>query len=119
MREANRIDLECDAPRSTADFLRGSDGSSGPSVIYEIEVMACNWRSVEVYQQCALAYVGTGMQAICTGFEAKEIVAVMDALNVRVKRRPRILRDVIFMGRVAAGYINEQNARAAAARKNG
>lgn len=86
-------------------------------MVYEIEVLKANWRSVKVFGDCSLSYIGTGMQAICIGFEAKEIVAVMDAIGVKAKSRPRILRDVSYMGRCAAEYINEQNR--AAAKRNG
>lgn len=92
--------------------MRGTDDSTGHAALYEIDVLPCNVRAVEVFKHCQLVYVSNGMGAICIGFSATEVLAAMEAMAIPPKRRKRLLGDVMFMGNAAAHWINDKNRKA-------
>lgn len=70
-----------------------------------IEVLACNWRIVEVFGYCAMTFAGLGH---CVGITMQEARAALSALCIPRKRWRRIAGGVVLMGRKAAEIVNRR-----------
>lgn len=92
--------------------MRGTDDSTGHAALYEIDVLRCNRRSIDVFRRCKLGYVNNGMGATCIGISATEITSAMNGMGVPQQRRKRVMSDVSFMGDVVAHWINDKNRKA-------
>jgi len=72
----------------------------------EIEVLACNWATVEVYQRCQLTMHVTMHGVVCGGIAAAEILAAIRLAQVLQKDWGAVAAGVQAMGRIAAQVIN-------------
>lgn len=77
-----------------------------------MEVWSCNAKVVEIYKACQLTHAGMG--GTCLGLSALEIRSAFDLLRVPRKRWRDYTADLLLMGRAAAGWINEEQRKAAA-----
>lgn len=102
-----RVDIDpLESSKATvAELLRGDDNAG----MYEVHVLRSNAQSVRVYQHCQLSYLAGGAGVLCIGISAMEATAAMNALDIPSKARKAILRNVFFMGSVAADYLNAQS----------
>lgn len=89
--------------------MRGEAANEAETVpLYEIPVLRCNWRAVQAFRRCKLAYISGGMGAHCLGIEASELQAVLTMTGEPRRRWPVLSRQVLEMGAAAAGYINDR-----------
>lgn len=96
---------------SAADFMMGN-ARSEPD-LYEIRVLRCNWRTVQLFQRCKLAFLAGGMGAHCLGIEAAELQAVLTMSGEPARRWPVLSRHILEMGAAAAKYINDETRKEA------
>lgn len=71
-----------------------------------LQVWACNWPAVEVYQRCRLEIVAGGFSVHYNGIAPAEIRAALDLLDVPRPQWPDLLDDVQYMGRCASDALN-------------
>lgn len=76
------------------------------AVSAEIEVLACNWTTVEIYQRCQLTMHVAMHGVVCGGIAATEILAAIRLARVARKEWDVVAAGVQLMGRVAARVIN-------------
>lgn len=76
-----------------------------------IEVLACNWVAVTVYQACQLTRIVGMTKVVCTGIAALEIVAALQLCGVPQQDWQEVGDGVRLMGMAAAQAINEAGAR--------
>ena len=68
-----------------------------------MEVWSCNCLAVEVFEQCELDVVGTGMAGLYwRGIAATEIQSACDLLGIADTDRAQVADDVKHMGSVVA-----------------
>lgn len=72
----------------------------------EIEVLACNWTTVEIYQRCQLTSHPTGVGVVFTGIAATEVLDAMRLCGLARREWDVVSSGVQLMGRVAAQAIN-------------
>lgn len=89
------------------EFFKGRDT---PTDEYVIEIWRCNWRTVQVYRTCQLSFVG--MSGSCVGLSSLEIRAALQLERVPRPRQRAMARELQFMGRCAAEYLNEEARKA-------
>lgn len=81
--------------------------ADGPTVV---EVLACNWRTVQVYQACAWSkapvFTGKTLRWIHEGIAAAEIMAAMRGLGVPRAARQRVFEGIRVMVNAAAPVLN-------------
>jgi len=75
-----------------------------------IEVLACNWTTVHVYQACQLTKVVGMTRVVCTGMAAVEIHAGLQICDVRKDEWQAVSEGVRLMGLAAASAINAAGA---------
>jgi hypothetical protein len=83
----------------------------------DIEVLACNWQTVEVYQRCQMTLVGGAHGARCMGIAAREVHTAVTLMRVARPAWPDVLDGVQLMGREAAGRLNGAATDAAPSRR--
>lgn len=72
----------------------------------EIEVLACNWTIVEIYQRCQLTSHASMGGAIFTGIACTEVLDALHMSRVAIREWETVSLGVQLMGRVAAQAIN-------------
>lgn len=85
---------------------------AAPVADSRIEVLACNWLTVDVYQTCQLGFASGAGGAICLGIAAIEIRAALQLQGVPRRQWGELATGVQLMGRVAASTINAAIQRA-------
>lgn len=76
-----------------------------------IEVLACNWVAVAVFQACQLTRLVGMTKVVCTGIAALEIVAALQLCGVPQQDWHEVGDGARLMGLAAAKAINEAGAR--------
>lgn len=76
-----------------------------------VEVLACNWDSVCVYQVCMQTVVGGGFGCIHLGVSAAECRAACALLRISRSRWPDVAEGVQHMGQIVATELNRRAAR--------
>lgn len=89
-----------------------ADAEAAPVVDSSVEVLACNWLTVEVYQTCQLGFASGAGGAICLGIPATEIHAALQLQRVPRPQWREVAAGIQLMGRVGAAMINTAIERA-------
>lgn len=71
----------------------------------EVEVLACNWETVDVFLRCQQT-IASGMSACFLGISCSEVRAALELGEVPRRRWRRISAGVQQMGRIAASVLN-------------
>jgi hypothetical protein len=94
---------------SPADFLRGDDDATDdPDDPAEIEVLAENWDTVQVFTRCRQTWAAGMGGAFAQGFSALEIEAACRLARVEPDTWPEVSDQVHEMGRIAAEELNSR-----------
>ena len=94
-------------------LVPADDDVAGEPEPPSIEVMPCNWWTVQTYLNCEWTLLplsnGAAVRVLHTGIAAVEIAAVLDLLDVcDPRRRRRVLRGIRLMVPAGAEVRNAQ-----------
>jgi hypothetical protein len=73
-----------------------------------IDVLACNWTTVDMFRGCQLSFVGGAGRAICMGIAATEIHAALQLRCLPRRQWPEVAQGIQLMGRMSASTINKK-----------
>lgn len=77
-----------------------------PEVDRVVEVLACNWDALEVFQHCQLPIVGAGLGVVYMGISATECRSAIELLLLPRVRWLDALAGAQHIGRLVAGHLN-------------
>lgn len=71
-----------------------------------VEVLACNWDALEVFQRCQLSIVGAGLGVVHVGISATECRSAIALLRLPRARWLDALDGAQHIGSLVAGHLN-------------